>query len=51
MQPTCPHPQVLVVRALAPLVEPLMAGFQQVWATLRAQAWGMAQVPPRIWQV
>jgi len=48
---TCPHPQVLVVRALAPLVEPLMAGFQRVWATLRAQAWGMAQVPPRIWQV
>ena len=48
---TCPHPQVLVVRALAPVVEPLMATFQQVWATLRAQAWGMSQVPPRIWQV
>jgi len=48
---TCPHPQVLAVRAVAPLVEPLMAGLQQVWATLRPAAWGLGSVAPRIWQV
>lgn len=48
---TCPNPQVLVVRAVAPLVEPLMALFQRAWATLRAQAWDLAPVPPRIWRV
>lgn len=48
---TCPNPQMLVMRAVAPLVEPLMAVFQRVWATLRAEAWGLANVPPRIWKV
>jgi urease accessory protein len=48
---TCPNPQMLVMRAVAPLVEPLMALFQRVWATLRAEAWGLANVPPRIWKV
>lgn len=48
---TCPHPQVLAVRAVAPLVEPLMAGLQQVWATLRPAAWGLDGTAPRIWQV
>jgi urease accessory protein len=48
---TCPNPQMLVVRAVAPLVEPLMALFQRVWASLRAEAWGLTSVPPRIWKV
>jgi urease accessory protein len=48
---TCPHPQVLVLRAVAPLVEPLMALFQRTWAVLRAQAWGLPTEPPRIWKV
>lgn len=48
---TCPNPQMLVLRAVAPLVEPLMALFQRTWATLRAEAWGLASVPPRIWKV
>jgi len=48
---TCPHPQVLAVRAVAPLVEPLMAGLQQVWAALRPEAWGVGDTPPRIWNV
>lgn len=48
---TCPHPQVLVLRAVAPLVEPLMALFQHTWAVLRAQAWGLPAEPPRIWRV
>lgn len=48
---TCPNPQTLVVRALAPLVEPLMADFQRVWRALRAKAWGLDAPPPRIWAV
>jgi urease accessory protein len=48
---TCPHPQVLAVRALAPLVEPLMKSLQLAWAALRAEAWGLTAPPPRIWQV
>jgi urease accessory protein len=48
---TCPHPQVLVLRAVAPVVEPLMALFQQTWAALRPAAWGLPNTPPRIWRV
>lgn len=48
---TCPNPQMLVLRAVAPLVEPLMALFQRVWAVLRTEAWGLTSVPPRIWKV
>ncbi|MGE0099922.1 MAG: urease accessory protein UreD, partial [Hydrogenophaga sp.] len=48
---TCPNPQMLVLRAVAPLVEPLMSLFQRVWVELRAQAWGLSGAPPRIWNV
>lgn len=48
---TCPNPHMLVLRAVAPLVEPLMALFQQTWAQLRPAAWGLANTPPRIWRV
>lgn len=48
---TCPNPQMLVVRALAPLVEPLMATLQAAWAALRPAAWGVPGTPPRIWRV
>lgn len=48
---TCPHPQVLVLRAVAPLVEPLMALFQSAWAVLRTEAWGLPNTAPRIWKV
>lgn len=48
---TCPHPQVLVIRAVAPLVEPLMAHMQQVWAVLRPAAWAVPAMTPRIWHV
>lgn len=48
---TCPHPQLLVLRAVAPVVEPLMALFQRVWAELRPAAWGLTGTPPRIWRV
>ena len=48
---TCPNPRMLVVRAVAPLVEPLMALFQRVWASLRTEAWDLSNTPPRIWKV
>lgn len=48
---TCPNTNMLVLRAVAPLVEPLMALFQQVWAELRPAAWGLSNTPPRIWRV
>lgn len=48
---TCPGDRVLAVRAVAPLVEPLMACLQSVWAALRPVAWGLPGDPPRIWRV
>ncbi|MCB2016769.1 MAG: urease accessory protein UreD [Hydrogenophaga sp.] len=48
---TCPNDRMVVVRALSPLVEPLMTSLQLVWAALRPAAWGLAPEPPRIWQV
>jgi len=48
---TCPNDQVLVLRVLGPLVEPVMALCQQAWSALRAAAWGLTAPPPRIWQV
>ncbi|HMN93868.1 MAG TPA: urease accessory protein UreD [Hydrogenophaga sp.] len=45
------HPQLLVVRGIGPVVEPLMQALQKVWAALRQQAWGRQEAPPRIWQV
>ena len=48
---TSPNPSMVVVRMLAPVVEPLMAGLQRAWASLRAAAWDMDTAPPRIWRV
>lgn len=48
---TCPNDQVLVVRALGPRVEPVMALLQACWTALRPAAWGLAPVRPRIWSV
>lgn len=48
---TCPNPQLLLVRALAPVVEPLMNTLQGCWAALRQEAWQLKPVPPRIWGV
>jgi urease accessory protein len=46
---TSPNPHVVVLRALAPLVEPAMQLMQQVWKVWRAELWDMAAVKPRIW--
>lgn len=48
---TCPNDRLLAVRAVAPVVEPLMACLQAVWTALRPVAWDLPGQPPRIWQV
>jgi len=48
---TCPNDHMLVARALADQVEPVMALWQALWAVLRRTAWGMADTPPRVWRL
>ena len=46
---TSPDAQVVVVRVLAPLVEPAMALLRQVWQAWRAELWQLPAAAPRIW--
>ena len=46
---TSPDGQVVVVRVLAPLVEPAMDLLRQVWAGWRQHFWARPAVNPRIW--
>ena len=46
---TAVHEQVLVLRALGPLVEPVMDMLKKVWQVWREQAWQIQAPPPRIW--
>ena len=46
---TAPNAQMVVVRALAPVVEPAMDLMQQVWASWRSACWQLPATPPRIW--
>ena len=46
---TSPHDQVIVLRALAPMVEPVMQLWQQVWRLWRGHFWKLPAVAPRIW--
>ena len=46
---TSPNDRVIVVRALAPVVEPAMQLLRGVWAAWRAELWDMPAVSPRIW--
>lgn len=48
---TCPNDQVVVVRVLAPVVEPAMALLQRVWSTWRTTLWGLPAQRPRIWSM
>lgn len=48
---TCPNPQLVTVRALAPSVEPALEAFKAVWAAWRPLAWGLAATAPRIWRL
>lgn len=46
---TCVNPQVLVLRVLAPQVEPAMGLLRKVWVIWRQALWQMPATPPRIW--
>lgn len=46
---TSPDPSVLVVRVLAPVVEPAMQLLKSVRHAWRAALWGLAPHPPRTW--
>ena len=48
---TSPNGQVVVVRALAPLVEPAMELLRQVWQAWRGHFWQLAPALPRIWSM
>jgi urease accessory protein len=48
---TSPDGKVVVVRVLAPLVEPAMGLLRQVWRAWRSHFWGMASPSPRIWSM
>lgn len=45
-----PHAEVVVLRVLAPRVEPAMQLLGAVWARWREVGWGLAAVPPRVWR-
>jgi urease accessory protein len=48
---TCPHAQVIMVRALADHAEHAIDLCKQVRAAWRASAWGLPPVAPRIWSM
>ncbi|MEQ1682259.1 MAG: urease accessory protein UreD [Burkholderiaceae bacterium] len=47
---TAPDDSVLVLRVLAPRVEPLMNLLAAVWAEWRRAAWQLAPCTPRVWR-
>ncbi len=48
---TQPHPQVIVLRVLAPVVEPAMQLLRPVWAAWRQALWGLPGTPLRLWNI
>ena len=46
---TSPHAEVVVLRVLAPVVEPAMQLLRQVWQAWRAELWQLPAATPRIW--
>ena len=48
---TSPQPDVVVLRVLAPLVEPAMNLLRQVWLAWRAELWDLRGSAPRIWSM
>jgi urease accessory protein len=46
---TSPDGQVIVVRVLAPVVEPAMSLLKEVWKAWRTELWQMPATQPRIW--
>ena len=48
---TQPHPQVIVLRVLAPVVEPAMQLLRPVWAGWREALWRLPGNVPRLWNL
>lgn len=48
---TSPHPQVVLVRVLAPLVEPAMGLLRLVRNQWRESLWSVPAISPRIWSM
>ena len=48
---TQPHPQVIVLRVLAPVVEPVMQLMRPAWAAWRERMWGLPGTVPRLWNL
>jgi urease accessory protein len=48
---TAPNSHVIVVRTLAPMVEPTIDLLRRVWVALRHAAWDMPAQVPRIWSM
>lgn len=48
---TCPHSQVIIVRALADHAEHAIDLCKQIRAAWRTSAWGLPPVAPRIWSM
>ncbi len=46
---TSPDSQVIVVRVLAPMVEPAMDLLRKVWTVWRPHFWHRPAIPPRVW--
>jgi urease accessory protein len=46
---TSPHAEVVVLRVLAPVVEPAMQLLRQVWQAWRGELWQLPSATPRIW--
>ncbi len=46
---TSPNSQVIVVRVLAPMVEPAMDLLRQLWVEWRRHFWQLSAASPRIW--
>ena len=47
---TSPEAHVVLLRVLAPRVEPAMQLLTHVWARWREQAWALPACPPRVWR-
>ncbi len=48
---TQPHPQVIVLRVLAPVVEPAMQLLRSVWNEWRQILWQLPGTAPRLWNL
>ena len=48
---TSSHPQVIVLRVLAPVTEPALQLLRQVWAAWRHAMWGLPGTVPRLWNL